>query len=307
MGTGEISLPCLRVLLDSRHEVCVVVTQPDRPVGRHQEMHPPAPKVMAEEAGVPVLQPERLRNAEDFAELAAFAPELIVVMAYGQVLSMDVIELPTVSCINVHASLLPRHRGASCIQAAIVDGDEESGVTIMHVVKKLDAGDVILRRRVSIGAEETGGELHDRLADLSPPVLMEAMDALEGGTAEREEQDAALSTYAPKLLRGDGKIDWSAPATELARRIRAYDPWPGTFAMFKDGKGRERRLKVFPGTEVVEVAGDPGLVRMEEERLVVCCGEGGLRLSSVQPEGGRRMSVAEFVAGHGFGDGGQLF
>ncbi|MDE0825669.1 MAG: methionyl-tRNA formyltransferase [Akkermansiaceae bacterium] len=307
MGTGEIALPCLRALLASQHEVCAVVTQPDRPVGRHQEMHPPGPKVMAQEAGIPVLQPEKLSNAEDLAELAAFAPELIVVMAYGQILSMDVIELPTVGCINVHASLLPRHRGASCIQAAIADGDEESGVTIMHVVKKLDAGDVILRKRVSIGAGETGGDLHDRLAELSPPVLLEAMEGLEAGTSEREVQDEALSTYAPKLLRADGKIDWSVSAAELSRRIRAYDPWPGTFAVFKDGKGRERRLKIYPGTEAVEVAGGPGAVRVEEDGVVVCCGEGGLRLSSVQPEGGRRMTVAEFVVGHGFGDGGQLF
>lgn len=307
MGTGEISLPCLRALLDSRHEVCAVVTQPDRPVGRHQEMHPPGPKVMAEEAGVPVLQPERLRNEEDLAELATFEPELIVVMAYGQILSMEVIELPTVACINVHASLLPRHRGASCIQAAIADGDEESGVTIMHVVKKLDAGDVILRKSVPIGEGETGGELHDRLAELSPPVLLEAIEGLEAGTAEREVQDEASMTYAPKLLREDGRIDWSVPAVELSRRIRAYDPWPGTFTMFKDGKGRERRLKISPRVEVVDVVGDPGVVRVEEERVVVCCGEGGLVLSNVQPEGGRRMTVAEFVVGHGFGDGGQFF
>lgn len=299
MGTGEIALPSLRALLDSGHEVCAVLTQPDRPVGRHQELHPPAPKVLAEKAGVPVLQPENLRRPDDRIELEALKPELIVVMAYGQILPREVLELPGVACINVHASLLPRHRGASCLQAAIAAGDPVSGVTVMHVVRKLDAGDMILRREVSLADDETGGSLHDRLAELAPEVLLESIRLLEAGEAPREVQDEAATTYAPKLLREDGRLDWSRGAGELERLIRAYEPWPGTFTHFRDARGRERRLKVFPGTEVVDGDGDPGTVLAGEDgELVVACGQEGLRLTTVQPDGGRRMSTEEFLVGH---------
>ena len=308
MGTGEIALPCLRALLDSRHEVCAVVTQPDRPVGRHQELHPPEPKVLAEKQGIPVLQPERLRKAEELSELEALAPELIVVMAYGQILPNQVLDLPSRACINVHASLLPRHRGASCIQAALAEGDASTGVTIMHVAEALDTGDVILRAEDALRPEDTGGSVHDRLAELSPAALLEAIAQIEAGTATREVQDEAAASYAPKLLRSDGKIDWSLSAEVLERRIRAYEPWPGTFGIFKDGKGRERRLKIFAGASVVEGTGSPGLVRITEEGAVlVCCGTGSLALAGVQPEGGRRMTTGEFVVGHGLEKGGQLF
>ncbi|MDA0766907.1 MAG: methionyl-tRNA formyltransferase [Verrucomicrobia bacterium] len=308
MGTGEISLPCLRALLDSSHEMVGVVTQPDRPVGRHQELHPPAPKVAAEAAGIFVLQPERLRSEEDRAELVALKPEVIVVMAYGQILPKAVLDLPSLACINVHASLLPRHRGASCIQAAIAEGNLTSGVTVMHVSKGLDTGDVILRKEVPLALDETGGSLHDRLADLSPPVLMEALAQLEAGTAGREMQDEAEASYAPKLLREDGRIDWELPAVELERRIRAFDPWPGTFALYKDVRGRERRLKIFPGGRVRAGEGRPGGIQTGEEgEFLVACGTGLLTLAEAQPEGGRRMGVGEFMAGHFPSGEGQLF
>lgn len=311
MGTGEIALPCLRALLDSDHEICALVTQPDRPVGRHQELHAPAPKRMAQAAGVPVLQPERLRGVEaeaDMAELLAFAPDLIVVMAYGQILPRAVLELPTVACINVHASLLPRHRGAACIQAPLVQGDEESGVTIMHVAAGLDTGDVILREALVLGIRETGGELHDRLAVLAPSALMAAIAQLEEGTADRLPQEEALASYSPKLLREHGRIDWNAPASELERLIRAYDPWPGTFTQFRDGRGRERRLKIFPPVEVVGGDGAPGLAFVGDTGdLHVSCGDGCLRLGEVQAEGSRRMVAKEFALGHGLGDGGHFF
>jgi len=308
MGTGEIALPCLRALLESRHEVCAVVTQPDRPVGRHQELHSPGPKVLAEETGIRVLQPERLRTAEELSDLESLAPELIVVMAYGQILPKLVLDLPSRACINVHASLLPRHRGASCIQAAIAEGDASSGVTIMHVAEALDTGDVILRMEDALRPDDTGGSVHNRFAELSPPVLLEAIEQIEAGTAARQVQDEMAASYAPKLLRSDGKIDWSLSSEVLERRIRAYEPWPGTFALFKDGKGRDRRLKIFAGTKVVDRSGSPGEVQITEEGEVqICCGSAALLLADVQPEGGRRMKAGEFAVGLALEEGGRLF
>jgi methionyl-tRNA formyltransferase len=308
MGTGEIALPCLHALLESEHEVCGVVTQPDRPVGRHQELHPPAPKVVAEKAGLPVLQPERLRKVEGRADLEALVPDLIVVMAYGQILPPSVLELPKVACINVHASLLPRHRGASCLQAAIAEGDELSGVTIMHMAKGLDTGDVILKKSVPLSPDETGGSLHDRLAELAPEVLLEAVAQLAEGTAARHPQDETQATYAPKLLREDGKIDWGQPADRVSRLIRAYDPWPGTFSRFRDHRGRERRLKIFAGAKPRSGQAAAGEVRVTEEgEVVVGCGQGELVLAEVQAEGSRRMGAAEFAGGHLGPEGGLLF
>lgn len=309
MGSGEIALPSLERLLASRHEICGVVTQPDRPVGRHQELRGPQTKTLALEAGVPVLQPERLRQGEALAEMETLAPELIVVMAYGQILPRALLELPPVACINVHASLLPRHRGAACIQAPIDAGDAESGLTIMHMAEGLDTGDMILKQAVVLDAGETGGSLHDRLADLAPEALMAAIDQLEAGSATREVQDEALASYARKLGREDGELDWSRPAADLERRIRAYDPWPGTFTAFRDHRGRPRRLKVFPPVEIDDgPAGEPGsLLATEAGRITVACGEGALKLRKLQPDGGRRVNTGEFLAGHPLDAGARFF
>ena len=308
MGTGEIGEPALAWLLGSRHEVCGVVTQPDRPVGRHQVLTAPGPKVLAQEAGVPVLQPERVRDPVALAEMAALAPEVIVVIAYGQILPQTVLDLPTVACINVHGSLLPRHRGAACIQAAIAAGDVTSGVTVMHVTRELDSGDIILHREITLAPDETGGSLHDRLKELAPEALGRALDLLEKGAAPRIPQEEALSTYVPKLLREDGLLDWARPAGELERLIRAYHPWPGTFTRIRDGRGRERRLKIFPGTEVRAETGEPGVVLgAGGDGIVVACGSGALVLDVLQPEGGRRLSAAEFLAGNSLAPGDRLF
>ena len=308
MGTGEIGEPALAWLLDSGHELCGVVTQPDRPVGRHQKLTPPSPKVMATAAGVPVFQPGRLRDAGALTELVGLAPEVIVVIAYGQILPKGVLELPTVACINLHASLLPRHRGASCIQAAIAEGDAVSGVTAMHVAEGLDTGDVIMHRNVELAPDETGGSLHERLKELAPAVLEETLAMLETGACSRTVQDESKATYAPKLGREDGLLDWSRPAAELERLIRAYDPWPGTYTHFEDERGRTRRLKLFPSSTVLDQTGEPGTVlEAGSEALVVACGRQSLALEVLQPEGSRRLSVAEFLAGHALVPGARLF
>ena len=308
MGSGEIALPALECLLGSGHVVCGVVTQPDRPVGRHQEMRGPRTKEMAVAAGVPVLQPERLRRDGSPAEIVELAPDLIVVMAYGQILPKALLDLPPVGCINVHASLLPRHRGAACIQAPIDAGETESGLTIMHMAEGLDTGDVILRKRLVLEADETGGSLHDRMALSAPEVLMEAIRQLAAGTARRGVQDEALSSYAPKLGREDGALDWQRPAVELERRIRAFHPWPGTFTAFRDHRGRPRRLKIFPPAIRAEGDADPGtILEAADTGITLACGQESLILRELQADGGKRVKAREFLAGHPLKAGNSFF
>ena len=262
-------------------------------------MTPPALKVMAEDAGVPVLQPDSLRIQSAIDEVAALEPDLIIVMAYGQILTESVIHLAPLGCINVHASLLPRHRGASCIPAAIRAGDSSTGVTIMHMVKKLDAGDIIRSASLPLMGKETAGMMHDVLANLAPDVLMDAIHGIFDGSASRVPQDESMMTYAPKLSRADGQIDWRVPAVEIERMIRAYDPWPGTYTMFVDKKGRRKNLKLFSPCKVREdLSGKPGsVISFNERGLIVACGSGALVINSIQPEGGRKMTVAQFTTG----------
>ena len=298
MGTGEIALPSFQMVVGGGHLIGLV-TQPDRAVGRSAKLRPPRIKELALDAGVPVLQPERVRKKAALAELSALEPELIVVMAYGHILPRAFLTIAKLACINVHASLLPRHRGASCIQAAIDAGDAESGVAIMHVAEGLDAGDLILSQATPLGKHETGGDLHDRLAESSPAALRMAIDALATGSSSRSVQDEQLASYAPKLERNDGDIDWSMTAGELERRVRAYDPWPGTFTTMRDERGRKKRLKIFPQTEVIRGEGRSGeVLAMDFDVLAVACGEGALQLREVQVEGSRRLPVREFLKGN---------
>jgi len=293
MGTGDIALPSFSVLLNK--QLVALVTQPDKPVGRKQVLSPPKIKELALEHHIPVLQPEKAGNKDFLAELKALKPDVIVVMEYGQILTQSFLNIPKVACINLHASLLPKYRGAACIQAAIDAGDEFSGITIMHVVKALDAGDMILKKKLRIGAEETGGELHDRLADLGPEALIEVLELLRNGDATGTPQDESEVSYISKLMRDDGEIDWSQDAQALERRIRAYDPWPGTSTTFTDKKGRARRLKIFPQVRVSEDGGRAGEVISLEGGLQVACGKGSLIVANLQPDGSRRMMVDDFL------------
>jgi len=298
-GSGEIAIPSFRYLIEQGPLPLALVTQPDKPAGRHRStLTPPPIKRIALEAGIPVLQPESVREAESLDALRALAPDLIVVMAYGQILPKALIAIPRVACINLHASLLPRYRGASCIQAAIDEGDSETGITVMHMVAKLDAGDIILSHTTPIDDEETGGDLHDRLAGVAAEALAEALPLLLSGTAPRIPQDPALASYAPKLERDQGRIDWSWDAARLARRIRAYDPWPGTWAQIDDGSG-PKRIKIFPGLAGADPIGPPAKVDLSSEAgFRIACGSGHLILGDIQPEGSRRMPASEWA--HGF-------
>src|SRR5438067_6020737 len=209
IGTGEIGVPVLRSLLSStEHELVGVVTQPDKPVGRAQRMQAPPIKQALAGRTIPVLQPARIKSADAVSEIRALAPEVIVVMAYGQILPRSVLEIPQVACLNLHASLLPRHRGAAPVQAAILAGDRESGITVMHVDEGLDTGDILLKKTIPIRRRETGGSLHARLSALAPEALNEALTLIKKGDAPRIPQDTSRATYAPKLEREDGKLCW---------------------------------------------------------------------------------------------------
>ncbi|NLT69216.1 MAG: methionyl-tRNA formyltransferase [Verrucomicrobiaceae bacterium] len=308
MGTGEIALPALRWLIERQgsgpdgHELVAVYTQPDKPIGRRQVLTAPETKTLAEAHGIPVRQPENLRgNEEALGEFAAFRPDLVVVMAYGQILPKAVISSPTLACVNLHASLLPRHRGASPVQAVIREGDAESGITLMHIVPKLDAGDMILKESIPVLPDDTGGTLHDRIAILGPRLLERGLPLFRNGLPTAEPQDEALVTYSGKLLREDGEIDWTLDAADLERLIRAYHPWPGTTTSVTLG-GERRKLKVHPPAILATLAtGDaspPGTVLESDTRLVVHCGNGVLALTGdLQLEGRKRLGAAEFLRG----------
>ena len=292
IGTGEIGVPVLRWLIESpEHELIGVVTQPDKPVGREQRIEAPPIKAALAGNGVPVFQPKRIKSEEAVAEIRALAPDVIVVMAYGQILPRAVLEIPRIACLNLHASLLPRHRGAAPIQAAIVAGDRETGITVMYMDEGLDTGDVMLQTRIAIAPDETGGSLHDRLAEIAPGALKEALAKLQAGTAPRASQDSSAATYAPKLERAHGRIDWSEPAALIERKSRAFNPWPGAFTILRDEAGTERKLKVHRASVVSAEGSDP-------EKLVIAAKDGALRLEEVQLEGKRRMSAAEFLRGY---------
>ncbi len=309
LGSGDIGLPTLTALLaDPRHEVLAVVTQPDRPFGRHQEtLRPPAVKTLARAYGRPVLQPERLRREPAAVEaLRAFGADVFVVFAYGQILPRTVLDLPRVGCLNVHASLLPRWRGAAPIHAAIAAGDRETGLTIMWMDEGLDTGDLLLPGPpVPIRPDESTGALHDRLAEAAPGLLREALDLLAAGRAPRTPQDPTRATYAPKLDRASGRIDWARDAPSLARHLRAMDPWPGAWTTLPTATG-PRQLKPFRGTVLVEgeVAPAGTVLRADERGLLIACGGsrvapgGALLLSEVQLEGKRRLPAGDFLRGH---------
>jgi methionyl-tRNA formyltransferase len=292
IGTGEIGVPVLRWLIESpEHELIGVVTQPDKPVGREQRIEAPPVKVALADNAVPILQPKRIKSEETVAEIRALAPDVIVVMAYGQILPRAVLEIPRIACLNLHASLLPRHRGAAPIQAAIVTGDRETGITAMYMDEGLDTGDVMLETRLEIAPDETGGSLHDRLAEIAPGALQDALEKLEAGTAPRIPQDSSGATYAPKLEREHGRIDWSEPAAMIERKIRAFNPWPGAFAILRGEAGTERKLKVYRASVVDSCSADPA-------NLVIPVRDGAVKLEEVQLEGKRRMSATEFLRGY---------
>ena len=322
MGTGEIGVPAFRWLLDAPGcEVVAAVTQPDKPAGRKLELRPSAIKQLALERGVPVLQPVKMRAAEAVAEIVALRADVIVVMAYGQILPKAVLDAARLACLNLHASLLPRWRGAAPIQAAIEAGDSASGITVMHMAEGLDTGDILLLRETPISDTDTGGALHDRLGLIAAEALAEALPLVAAGTAPRFPQDETRASYAPKLTRENGRIDWRATSAEIDRRIRAMNPWPAAHTFLPTPAG-PRQLKVFSCLPRHDVTGPAGVVledlpkdptdtgrdapapisadalSVEQNGILVGAGLGAVLLRDVQLEGKKQMSAREFLRGH---------
>lgn len=296
-GTGAIGLPSLRALLKSeRHSVVAVVTQPDKPAGR--DLRPRESPVKQAASGLPVLQPRRVR--ESVEELKALEADAFVVIAYGQLLPATILEIPPLGCLNVHASLLPRHRGASPIHAALLAGDESTGVTIMRMDEGLDTGDLLLARATPVGARETCGELHDRLAELAVDPLISVLDDLAGGRAVRVPQDGSLATVCGKLTKESGRVDWSRPTVDVDRMIRAMTPWPGAYAIVKETGAA---LKIHRAIPVFGERLAPGNVSVAEGRLLVGTRDGAMQITELQLPSRKKMPVADFLMGNRSGVG----
>jgi len=298
-GTGEIGIPTLNYLME-RHTLAGVLTQPDRPAGRHRELKAPAIKEeslrLAPE--IPMLQPESPRLPEAVAWVRQLAPEVMVTMAYGRILPKELLEAPSLACLNIHASLLPRHRGASPIQAAVASGDRISGVTIMHMAEGLDTGDVILEKRILLGRRESSGSLSEKLARLAPLALSEALELLSCGNAPRSTQDHTLATIMGKIGREETLLDWSLPAVVLERKIRSLQPRPAAVASIEALSGELISLKIHSAIVARKSEGKPGsILRVDERGVLVACGEGGLLLGMIQPEGKARMHSSAFARG----------
>ncbi len=290
IATGDIAIPTFRHLIEHGPKPDLLITQPDKPVGRSQSNAiPPAIKVLAIEREIPVWQPEKIGEVDE--DLTALAPDFIVVMAYGQIIGKNVRQAATKAIINLHASLLPKYRGASCIQSAIDNGDPETGITIMHVIRELDAGDIISVKKIAIAPRESAGELHDRLADLGPAALTEALDLLIHNSTHGTPQNPAEVSHSPKLLRDHGRLDLTQSAAALERRIRAYHPWPGTFIEVAV-KGKTKRLKIFPPASIVDQHLQPGELRPHDGGLLLGTGKQALALTTVQPEGSKVMPAS---------------
>ncbi|WP_018989249.1 methionyl-tRNA formyltransferase [Aromatoleum toluclasticum] len=303
-GTPEFAAAALEAILAAGFAVPLVLTQPDRPAGRGMKLGASPVKQVALAHGIPVDQPEKLRSEEQRAALAACAPDILVVAAYGLLLPPAVLELPRLGCINIHASLLPRWRGAAPIHRAIEAGDAETGITIMQMDEGLDTGAMLMKRALAIAPDDTTATLHDRLAALGAEMVVEALRALPQGTLRAQPQPEAGATYAAKIGKAEAAIDWGRPAVEIGRAVRAFNPFPGAV-----GTLREVAVKVWRA-EPVAGAGEPGTVlSADESGVVVACGEGALRLVELQKPGSRRMPAGEFLrgfpvsAGERFGSG----
>jgi methionyl-tRNA formyltransferase len=291
MGSPDFALPTLRCLVEV-YPVVGVVTQPDRPAGRGRVLTPPPVKLLAGELGLPVIQPPRLRQPEAMEQLHAWTPELIVVAAFGQILRLDVLELPRLGCVNVHASLLPRWRGAAPIQAALLNGDTETGVTIMLMDPGVDTGPIMAQRSLAIDPDDTAGSLSTRLAQLGADLLIHTLPAFLSGILHPHHQFEAHATYAPMLKKEDGQLDFSRPAVDLVNQVCAFNPWPGAFTVRQD-----QLLKVHRAQAAETASPGQGVETVYQGMPAIGCGERLLVLEEVQPAGKKTMSGKDFLLG----------
>ena len=307
MGTADLACASLRALCRERvFQVIAVVSQPDKPKGRDLKLQPTPVKALALAENLPVLQPSRARNEDFIAQLRELQPDLIVVAAYGQILPQSLLDIPRFGCLNVHTSLLPKYRGAAPIQWAILNGDAETGVTIMKMDAGLDTGPMLTQVTTTIAPDDNAQTLHDRLAELGGDLLVKTIPDYVAGKIVPQPQPAEGATYARKISKEDGQLDWSQPATVLWNRVRGFTPWPGAFTHFPS-EGKPRLLKIWQAEVEPTLSGAPGeILRADKQGIAVACGQQSLRVLQLQREGGRKMTAQEFLAGHPFAVGCRL-
>ena len=302
LGSPDFAVLPLRKMVEAGYEIAAVYTQPDRARGkRGKELLPTPVKAAALEMGLTVHTPARINEPEVLAQMAAYEPDLIVVVAFGQLLKKELLDIPALGCVNIHGSLLPEYRGAAPIQRAVMDGKKESGVTIMYLDEGMDSGDMILKQVIPFDPDETFGTLHDKLQDAGAELLMQALPMIQQGTAPRQPQDHSKATFAAKISRDEEQVDWSWDADRFHARVRGLDPFPGAYVLHGD-----KRLKLF-GCSLAEGGGEPGeIMDVKDAGITVACGSGAVRIAQVQPEGKGRMPAVAFARGHQIKQGGKL-
>lgn len=300
MGTPDFAVPSLQKLIDRGDEICAVFTQPDKPKGRGHKLQAPPVKELAMRCGIPVYQPQTLRDEDVQRQIRKLAPDAIIVAAYGKLLPKPVLDTPKYGCINVHGSLLPKYRGAAPIQWAVINGDKTAGVTTMYMGEGMDTGDMLLKAETPVGEDETAGQLFDRLMVLGADLLGETLDKLENGTLERTPQNDSEATHAPMLSKELSKINWNRSADEIHNLIRGLNPWPCAFSVL-NGK----RIKLL-ASRTTAGSGKPGALTVINGELAVFCGSGALVLTEIQTENGKRMSGKEYLLGHPLAAGAEL-
>jgi methionyl-tRNA formyltransferase len=301
MGTPDFAVPSLEALLQSSHTVVGVVTQPDRPKGRGQAVVMSPIKLVCVRAGIPVLQPLKMKDPEFLAALQAWKPDLIAVTAFGRILPKVILDLPPQGCVNVHGSLLPKYRGAGPIQWAVINGETETGITTMLMDERMDTGMMLLQESVLIAPDDTAGTVSSKLAGIGGRLLVETIERLMAGTITPQAQDSSQATMAPLLKKEDGLIDWSKSAVQLANRIRGVTPWPGGYSFLQGERWIFWQAKVVEGDSQAALPGT--VVQVTKHTLVVSTGQGLLAISEIQPANSRRMAVPAYLAGHPIAEG----
>lgn len=300
MGTPDFAVATLEAVIKAGHEVVLVVSQPDKAVGRSKELKATPVKISALSHGIPVYQPNRVREAECIEYLAGYHPDIIIVVAFGQIIPKAVLDMPKYGCVNVHASLLPKYRGAAPIQWAVIDGEKVTGVTTQRMAEGIDTGDIIMKEEVLLQDDETGGSLFDRLAAVGAGLCVKTMEAIENGTATYTKQDEEKATHVGKIQKEMGSIDWSKDAKSIECLIRGLNPWPSAYTQLDDKILKIWKAKVYSD----EKKGEPGcILKAEKNTLFVQCGEGILALLEVQLEGKKRMPVEAFLNGYAMDEG----
>ncbi|MFZ5352632.1 MAG: methionyl-tRNA formyltransferase [Bacillota bacterium] len=304
MGTPDFAVPCLDILIKNKYDVCAVITQPDREKGRGKKLAPPPVKVLAESCNIPVYQPVKVKTPEFVEVLKQLAPDLIVVVAFGQILSKDILDIPAHGCINVHASLLPKYRGAAPINWSIINGEKLTGVTTMYMDVGLDTGDMILKRELEIGDNQTFIELYEELSYLGSQLLLDTIKLIERGTAPREKQNDSEASYAPMITKQLGRIDWSKDAVSIKNLVRGTQPWPGAYTAYEGKTFKVFECEVIDNTRKNDDFGH--ITEAGKYGLVISCGVGSVRIRELQFENEKRMSVEAYLRGHNINVGSRL-